>query len=106
MKVAERWELAPIPVRARWSEGKNTEGLPMVITAMLDQQIDEALAMIKKNGRCIFDMALAPSALAGNNLLHVLAHRGEKEFGSKRFQDLQPRTSLRFVSHICTYAKS
>ena len=93
-KVAEHWTLVPLGLP--WSETNNPEGIPKVITLLLDQRVEEALAMVKKDPGVIFEMSRNAAKIPGSNLLHVLAHRGEKEWGTKLFQDL----------YVCTYVRT
>ena len=88
MRLAGCW--TEVPVVDVWSEKPGrfgADGVPEVITLILDKKVGTALAMIEHDPSLPFLKCTEPSSMAGNNLLHVLAHRGVKEWGPEQFRE-------------------
>ena len=63
-----------------WSDRPENKGATEVVKLFLDRKQNAALAMIANDPTCVFKTCELGSSVEGNSCLHVLAHRGQKEF--------------------------
>ena len=86
MRVSASW--LQVPVYESWSERPHAiDGVTPIIRLILDHKLEEALAMLTDDVTLALALCKSPSPMEGNNLLHLLAHRGGREWGTTAFKD-------------------